>query len=126
MSVSLATVYNTVEALCNAGLARRMPTGNGSCRFDANTGEHLHVRFLDTSEILDVPHELSNKILGCLRNSLIEQVKNELGVDIEGISIQLLARRESNGNGNHSSHGRADDLNDPDADRVTSRRLNGR
>lgn len=104
MSVSLATVYNTVEALCKSGLARRLPTGNGSCRFDANTDEHLHVRFLDTSEILDVPDELSNKILGCLRNSLLEQVKKQLGVEIESISIQLLARRDGNGSNGRPNH----------------------
>lgn len=94
-AISLATVYNTVEALCKAGLARRLPTANGSSRYDADTGEHLHVRFTDTAEILDVPAELSARILNCLRRSLIEQVKKELGVEIDSVSIQLLARRNA-------------------------------
>lgn len=110
MSISLATVYNTMEVLCKAGLAKRLPTDNGSCRYDADTGEHLHVRFVDTAEILDVPSELSEKILGCLRKNLLEQVRQQLGVDIESVSIQLLARRnghDANGCNDHAN-GRTD------------------
>jgi len=108
MSISLATVYNTVEVLCKAGLAKRLPTDNGSCRYDAEMGEHLHVRFVDTAEILDVPQELSEKILGCLRKNLIEQVREQLRVNIESVSIQLLARRggpEHNGCNGHTDAG---------------------
>lgn len=115
MSISLATVYNTVEVLCKAGLAKRLPTDNGSCRYDADMGEHLHVRFVDTAEILDVPHELSDKILGCLRKNLIEQVRDQLGVDIESVSIQLLARRHNGDQQHNGCHsGPADGPHDAD------------
>ncbi len=92
-AISLATVYNTVEVLCKAGLAKRFPTANGCCRYDADIGEHLHVRFTDTGEIVDVPAELSDKILGCLRSKLIEQVEQQLGISIENVNIQLHSRR---------------------------------
>ena len=67
--LSLATVYNTLDALCEAGLVRRMPTTNGCCRYDADTSEHLHIRFRDTSQIRDVPQHLSERLLACHRTS---------------------------------------------------------
>ena len=54
-SMSRATVYNTLETLCKAGLARQMPTASGTCRYDADTAGHVHVQMIETSEIRDVP-----------------------------------------------------------------------
>ncbi len=53
--LSLATVYNTVKALCDAGLARRFTMSNGCSRYDADTCGHLHVCLWDTCELRDVP-----------------------------------------------------------------------
>lgn len=92
-SLSLATVYNTLEVLCDAGLIRRMPTTNGCCRYDADTSNHLHVRFRDTAEIEDVPDELSRRILDHLPPELLEDVARKLGVRVESVSIQLIAKR---------------------------------
>ena len=91
--LSLATVYNTLEALCRAGLARRLPTGNSCCRYDADTTEHLHLCFRESDEIQDVPGELSDRMMTHLRRSVIGEIERELGVQIEGLSIQLLASR---------------------------------
>ena len=33
VSLSLATVYNTLDTLCEAGLAQKLPTPNGTCRY---------------------------------------------------------------------------------------------
>lgn len=91
--LSLATVYNTLDALCEASLVRRMPTTNGCCRYDADTTEHLHIRFRDTSQIRDVPQHLSERLLGRLPQDVLKQIEGELGVQINGISIQLVAKQ---------------------------------
>lgn len=91
--LSLATVYNTLEALCHAGLARKLPTPLGTCRYDADVSEHVHVRMRDTSEIMDVPHELSRALLEALPRELLNEVESRLGVRIEGVNLQFAAGR---------------------------------
>ena len=90
-SLSLATVYNTLEALCKAGLARKLPTHNGSCRYDGDTKEHLHISFRDTAEIKDVPMPHSRRLIAALPRSVIEEIENEMGIRIDGMSVQLFA-----------------------------------
>jgi Fe2+ or Zn2+ uptake regulation protein len=90
--MSRATVYNTLESLCNAGLARRMPTANGCCRFDADTTDHLHVRMHDTAEIRDVPPDLGELLTRSIPPGIIEQVEKAMNIKIDAISIQLAAR----------------------------------
>lgn len=91
--LSLATVYNTLETLCGCGLARKLPTNNGCCRYDADTSEHLHVCYRDDGVIRDVPAELGGRLTRQLPRSTIADIERTLGVEIDGISIQLLARR---------------------------------
>ncbi|MBT8487052.1 MAG: transcriptional repressor [Phycisphaerales bacterium] len=89
--LSLATVYNTLEALSGAGLVRRMPTNNGCCRYDANTHDHLHVSFRGTSELRDVPAALSDALIERLPRDVIEDIGRRLGVVIDGVNIELVA-----------------------------------
>jgi Fe2+ or Zn2+ uptake regulation protein len=91
--LSLATVYNALEALCTAELVRRMPTTNGSCRYDADTSEHLHVRFPSTAEIEDVPRDLGSKLTEQLPQDVIEEIEAAMGIKIDAVSVQLLASR---------------------------------
>jgi len=92
-SLSLATVYNTLDALCEAGLARKLPTATGTCRYDADMTEHLHVRYQDTGEIQDVPPRLSRKLLDRLPEAVLAEIERELGVTIDGVNVQLIGRR---------------------------------
>ena len=92
--LSLATVYNTLEALCQAGLARRLPL-NGCCRFEIANHEHLHIRIADTAEITDVPPELGAKLIQNLPREALESIEREMGVKIRGVQIQLVAQRIS-------------------------------
>jgi Fe2+ or Zn2+ uptake regulation protein len=94
--LSLATVYNVLDALVAADLVQRMPTTNGCCRYDADTSPHLHVRYHDTSEIEDVPAELSAKLKDRLPGEVLEEIEDALGMEIDGISIQFLAQRRKN------------------------------
>lgn len=90
--LSLATVYNTLEALCKVGLARKLPTTNGCCRFDADTHEHSHVRVRDTGEIRDLPIELSERLVEALPRDVLNEIERRLDVKIDGARVQLLAR----------------------------------
>lgn len=92
-SLSLATVYNTLDALCEAGLAQKLPTPNGTCRYDANTSEHLHIRIRDTGEIRDVPDELSRRLMKQVSRSVLDEIAREMDVTIDSISIQLIGRK---------------------------------
>ena len=91
--LSLATVYNALEALCNAGIVRRIPMSNGCCRYDADTSLHVHVRFRDTAEIEDVPRQLGSKLIADLPKKVLKEIEQLVGTRIDGVSIQLLAKR---------------------------------
>jgi len=93
--LSLATVYNSLEVLCKAGLVRKMPMSNGCCRYDADTSPHLHVRFPETAEIEDVPEHLSRRLFDHLPMEVLEEIGATLGVQVDGMSIQLLATRNT-------------------------------
>ncbi len=90
--LSRATVYNTLEALCRAGLVRRLPTTNGCCRFDADTSEHLHLRFRDTQEIRDVPVHLGDRLVAAMPQNVLNEIERAMGVRIDGVNIQLVAK----------------------------------
>ena len=88
--LSLATVYNSLETLTGAGLVRRLPTTNGGCRYDADTSEHLHVCFRSGSEILDVPAELSARLIEGVPRDVMDAIGRHLGVRIDGVCVQLI------------------------------------
>lgn len=90
--LSRATVYNTLDTFCRTGLARRLPS-NGCCRFDADVSRHLHLWFREDGTIQDVPEELGKKLAQGLPKAIIAEIARMAGVEIEGISIQLMARR---------------------------------
>lgn len=93
--LSLATVYNTLEALCASGLARRIPTAEGCCRFDADTTEHMHVRFRETGEIRDVPPCMNAKLMDQLPREVISEIEHHFGIKVDGLNIQLIASSEN-------------------------------
>ncbi|RNC81039.1 MAG: transcriptional repressor [Phycisphaera sp.] len=86
--MSLATVYNTLEALAQAGLCKRLPNPSGASRYDADVSEHAH---FVTSEgrVMDVPMDLSEQLYGSIDPEIIKQIETRLGVSIEGISLEL-------------------------------------
>jgi Fur family peroxide stress response transcriptional regulator len=90
--LSLATVYNTLEALTECGLARRLPGGAGCCRFDAVTAPHVHVTTRD-GRLIDAPADLSQRLLGGLSPELLKELELRMGVSIDHLNVQIVARR---------------------------------
>ncbi len=54
-SVSLATVYNTLRAFCDAGLLQEVTVDGSRSYFDTNTHDHPHFYWEDTHELTDAP-----------------------------------------------------------------------
>lgn len=88
--LSLATVYNTLDALVAAGLARRIVCSCGPARFDADMREHAHLSTVD-GRIMDLPDDLSAHLLGHVPGPVLKEIERRLGVRVQGVSIQVIA-----------------------------------
>ena len=53
--VSLATVYNTLRAFCDAGLMREISVDGSKSYFDTNITDHPHFYWEDTATLTDAP-----------------------------------------------------------------------
>jgi Fur family transcriptional regulator, peroxide stress response regulator len=92
-SVSLATVYNTLDALVECGLCRKLPShvGGGASRFDADLSSHVHV-LTRRGGVQDVPDELGERLLRSVSREAIREIESRLGVEVIGVSLQLITR----------------------------------
>jgi Fur family iron response transcriptional regulator len=61
--VSLATVYNTLRAFCDAGLMQEVTVDGTRSYFDTNMKEHPHFYWEGSGELTDAPAE-DLKIIG--------------------------------------------------------------
>lgn len=55
-TMSLATVYKTIEILKELGLVQVLNAGEDSFRYDANTESHAHIRCLSCGRVDDLEH----------------------------------------------------------------------
>lgn len=55
ISLSLATVYNTLNQFAEAGLIRRVAVEGGRAYFDTDVGDHQHFYIEGEGAIIDVP-----------------------------------------------------------------------
>jgi Fe2+ or Zn2+ uptake regulation protein len=92
--LSLATVYNTLDALTECRLVQRIPcpSGHGPCRFDAITSNHVHVALDD--RVIDLPEDLSVRLLAHVPAALLRELEERLGVRVAGVRIQITASTE--------------------------------
>ena len=79
--ISLATVYNCLEALVNCGLVRQVNLERESSRYCPNLQEHAHFHCKKTSRVYDIP----------LPESTIESLKSVVPkeFDLEAIEIHF-------------------------------------
>jgi len=57
MRVSLATVYNTLHQLTDAGLLREVVVEAGRSYFDTNTHDHHHFFYETSGRLTDIPSD---------------------------------------------------------------------
>ena len=55
--VSLATVYNTLRAFCDAGLMQEVTVDGSKSYFDTNVTDHPHFFWEESSQLTDAPAE---------------------------------------------------------------------
>ncbi|MEM9970991.1 MAG: iron response transcriptional regulator IrrA [Pseudomonadota bacterium] len=55
--VSLATVYNTLRAFCDAGLMQEVMVDGSKSYFDTRTDDHPHFFWEDEAKLTDAPAE---------------------------------------------------------------------
>jgi len=60
LSVSLATVYNTLHQFCSAGLLREVVAEPGRSYFDTNTEQHHHFFNVISGELSDISETVVN------------------------------------------------------------------
>ncbi|MEM9967304.1 MAG: iron response transcriptional regulator IrrA [Pseudomonadota bacterium] len=56
-AVSLATVYNTLRAFCDAGLLQEVTVDGSKSYFDTNTHDHPHFFWEDEGKLTDAPSD---------------------------------------------------------------------
>ena len=54
-AVSLATVYNTLRAFCDAGILQEVTVDGSKSYFDTNTHDHPHFFWEDDMKLTDAP-----------------------------------------------------------------------
>ena len=84
--VSLATVYNTLRAFCDAGLMREITVDGSKSYFDTNTHDHPHFFWEDDSKLTDAPSE----------ELVIAQLPDAPeGAEIASVDVVIRLRRKS-------------------------------
>ena len=86
VKVSLATVYNTLRAFCDAGLMREITVDGAKSYFDTNMTDHAHFYWEDTFELVDAP-------AGKLKISVLPDVP--AGAEIAKVDVVIRLRRKS-------------------------------
>ena len=54
-TMSLATVYKSLDAFCEIGIVRELNVGEEAFRYDADISPHPHVRCIACDKVADVP-----------------------------------------------------------------------
>ena len=98
--ISLATVYNTLDARCDAGLCRRFATESGASggsayRYDADIEDHAHLETAD-GRLLDLPESLDDELQDAIPAELLRRIEHATGVKIDRVALRLI---ESNDRG---------------------------
>lgn len=60
LSVSLATIYNTLHQFADAGLLRTISIDSNRTYFDTNIGDHHHYFLEESQEIVDIDETIIN------------------------------------------------------------------
>ncbi|AXT28559.1 transcriptional repressor [Ruegeria sp. HKCCD6228] len=84
-AVSLATVYNTLRAFCDAGVLQEITVDGSKSYFDTNTHDHPHFYWEDDARLSDAPSD-----------QLVIQRLPEApeGVEIASVDVVIRLRRK--------------------------------
>lgn len=86
-TISLATIYNTLDSFAKNGLVRVVRMSNDCARYDAILQKHFHLYSQDTNEIADYFDENLEKIVTEYINS------NKIdGFEVKEVQIQFIGK----------------------------------
>lgn len=85
-SVSLATVYNTLRAFCDAGLLQEVMVDGTKSYFDTNTHDHPHFFWEDDGTLTDAPAD--QLVIAGLPDA-------PEGAEISSVDVVIRLRRKS-------------------------------
>ena len=88
-NISLATVYKSLEALVEAGLAAKLDTGCGSARYDARSDRHYHFRCLRSGAVEDLSTPFDPELIAKLDPSLGRSLADR-GFQVTGYRLELV------------------------------------
>jgi Fur family transcriptional regulator, peroxide stress response regulator len=89
-TVSVATVYNTLDTFEQKDLLYKLETGNGKMRYDGVMQRHFHIYDLSTDCVIDYQDaELDEHLTNYFSKIKIE------GVDIKDIRLQIIGKINS-------------------------------
>ena len=83
-AVSLATVYNTLRAFCEAGLVHEITVDGSKSYFDTRIDDHPHFYWEDSAKLTDAPADQ-------LRISHLPEVPE--GAEIAKVDVVIRLRR---------------------------------
>ncbi|WP_299667235.1 iron response transcriptional regulator IrrA [uncultured Ruegeria sp.] len=84
-AVSLATVYNTLRAFCDAGVLQEITVDGSKSYFDTNTHDHPHFYWEDESRLSDAPSD----------QLVIQQLPEAPeGVEIASVDVVIRLRKK--------------------------------
>lgn len=84
-SISLATVYKTLETFANKGIISKTLTVEGQARYDPNLESHGHIYSTNSNEIIDYMDAELNAVIGDFFKK--KRVKN---FHIKKISLNII------------------------------------
>ena len=96
-SISLATVYNALEALAAAHLAAKLTHGDAAARYDCRAEDHYHLHDTDSGAIRDLPVKFDPQLLEKLDRRLVARLARS-GFKVTGYRLEVLGRFERRGN----------------------------
>ena len=102
-TLSLATIYSTLDLFCREGLVRRMSIQGRADRFDSTTANHLHLRLEDTGEVVDVPVDVSRRILDSVDPAILRGLEEDMDIEVDEIEFHLVGRRRNSSPAVHST-----------------------
>ncbi|MFA0962489.1 Fur family transcriptional regulator [Roseivirga sp. BDSF3-8] len=89
-TISLGTVYKTLDTLVTKGLLSRVATDEGLLRYDANPVQHLHLYLTDSGEIIDLHDE---ELMEMIRQHL--ESKKIRNFEVQDIRLQITGRKQN-------------------------------
>ncbi len=98
-SLSLNTVYKTLQTFEELGLIRRLDIGEGMYRYDANPAPHIHLACKACGEVLDIDYDGEN-----ILETMSQYVKENGGHEVCDFNLILYgychdcSRRETDSN----------------------------